>query len=66
MSNRNAGTATTSQFPALKKVEKVPDMFNNCKVKMPETFLQFKKLNPTGPEVPRNYVKYIEKVYDLA
>jgi hypothetical protein len=47
-------------------VEKVPDMFNNCKVKMPDRFLQFKKLNPTGPEVPRNYVKYIEKVYDLA
>lgn len=33
---------------------------------MPETFLQFKKINNNGQEVPRNYVKYIEPVYDLA
>ena len=39
VSSRNTAVNTTSQFPALKKLEKVPDMFNNCKVKMPETFL---------------------------
>ena len=65
-SNKNANEKTPSQFTAPKNSEVLPDMFNNSKVKLPEEFLKYKKLIPHGPEVPRNYVKYIEPVFDEA
>ena len=46
-----------------KTVEKVPDMFKNCKLKNPKTFLQYPKISKKGLEVPKHYVKHIEPVY---
>lgn len=37
-------------------------MFGNYKIKNPQKYLKFKKLNPGGKEVPDYYVKYIEPV----
>ena len=46
-----------------KSVEKVPDMFKNCRLKNPQKFLKYPKINKNGPEVPKHYVKFIEPVY---
>jgi hypothetical protein len=44
---------------------KVPDLFANMRVKNADSFTQYNKVRPANePEVPKNYIKYIEPVFE--
>lgn len=44
---------------------KVPDLFANMRVKKPDSFLEYQKIKPVNqPEVPANYIHFIEPVLE--
>lgn len=43
----------------------MPDLFANMRVKQPDTFLEYQKINPQGhSEISDHYAKFIEPVYE--